>query len=272
MKLLSYLLNSFYLFFSVLKLILIIIWIAIICPTQYIFQKLKLRPRFFLPVIFHRGLIYIIGIKILKAGAVHIDRPLLLVGNHSSYLDIIVLGSLEPLRFVAKSEISHWPLFGWMAKLQQTVFIERKTSRTASNVKSIFSNIEKKSVLLMFPEATTSDGNKVLPFKSALFNLLEIDEGKTIFLQSFSVCYNKINGLPINRRVRPLISWFGEMELISHFWGLLKLRSISVTLLFHPIMSVDGLDRKKISRISHKQVSDGVTKAVLEDFNEFSKK
>ena len=232
-------------------------------------QLIKFKYRAFLPVIFHKGVLFILGIKLIKVGDLCKNRPLLLVGNHSSYLDILVLGSLRPLRFIAKSEISKWPLFGWMAKLQETVFIERKTTRTANNVKSIFSNIENNSILLMFPEATTSDGNKVLPFKSSLFNLFELNKEKTIFLQSFSVCYNKINGLPINRRLRPLISWFGEMELVSHFWSLLKLRSISVTLLFHPLVSLDGLDRKTISRISYEQVSEGLSKVILDDISEF---
>ena len=251
-----------------LRLIFLFLWVILLSPFQIIFRFINVKYRYYLPVLFHKGALFILGVKVLVSGKVSELRPLMLAGNHSSYLDILVLGSVAPVCFIAKSEISKWPLFGWLARLQDSVFIERKSVKTVNNMDTILENLSDQFSIVLFPEGTTSDGNKVLPFKSSLFHILEKNNAKDLKLQNFSICYTNINGLPLDRRNRPSVTWFGDMSLVSHFLKLLNLRSISVKLSMYPIISVDGLNRKKISNLSYSNISNGLGYALSGRRNE----
>ena len=96
-----------------LKVLLTILVIIILAPFQYIFIKFKLKYRTYLPIIFHRTVLKILGVKVKLLGNKTDLRPLVLVGNHTSYLDIIILGSIMPISFIAKEEIKDWFLFGF---------------------------------------------------------------------------------------------------------------------------------------------------------------
>ena len=111
---------------SFLKVFLIILIILLLIPLQYIFVQFKLKNRIYIPIFFHRILLKILGIKVKLIGKNAGVRPLILAGNHTSYLDIIILGSIMPICFIAKDDIKHWFLFGFLAKMQNTIFINRK--------------------------------------------------------------------------------------------------------------------------------------------------
>ena len=98
---------------------------------------------------------------------------MLFVANHISYLDITVLGSLIAGSFVAKTEVARWPLFGWLAKLQRSVFVDRQVRSTAQQRDAIAERLAAGDALILFPEGTSGDGNRVLPFKSALFSVAD---------------------------------------------------------------------------------------------------
>ena len=187
-------------------------------------------------------------------------RPLILAGNHTSYIDIIVLGSIMPICFIAKQEIKSWFLFGFLAKLQNTIFIKRKNFKTLENIQNINKDLDSKSALVLFPEGTTNSGKKVLNFKSSLFNLFE--GNNTLRLQNFSLCYTHVNNMPIDNRIRPQISWYGDMNIVAHLLNFLKLSSVNATVVLHPVMSSEGLDRKTISLSSIQQVKEGIALAI----------
>ena len=111
----------------------------------------------------------------------------------------------------------------------------------------------------MFPEGTTNSGKKILNFKSSLFNLFE--SNNTLRLQNFSLCYTHVNDMPIDNRTRPQISWYGDMNIVTHLLNFLKLSSIKATVVLHPVMQLDGQDRKTISMSSIKQVKEGIITA-----------
>mgnify|MGYP001235670343 FL=1 len=245
--------------FSFLKVFLIILIILLLIPIQYIFVQFKLKNRIYIPIFFHRILLKILGIKVKLIGQNTSARPLILAGNHTSYLDIIILGSIMPICFIAKEDIKHWFLFGFHAKMQNTIFIKRKNYKTLENLNSINKELNNKSAVVLFPEGTTNTGKKVLNFKSSLFNLFENND--TLRLQNFSLCYTHVNDMPIDNRTRPQISWYGDMNIISHLYNFLKISCINVTLVFHPILSLKGLDRKSISISSIKQVKKGISLA-----------
>ena len=244
-----------------LKAFLILISVVLLAPFQILFIILNSKYRFDLPKIFHKIVLKVLGININFKGKVTDRRPLILIGNHTSYIDIVVLGSVIPLSFVAKDEIRKWFFFGFLAKMQNTIFINRKNYKTMESLYKINNNLNKKHAVVLFPEGTTNSGKRVLNFKTSLFNLFE--NNSTLRLQSFSLCYTHVNNMPIDNRSRPQISWYGDMNIISHLSSLLKVSSIDVTIVFHPIFSTRGLDRKTISNSSFRQVKKGVEMAFI---------
>jgi 1-acyl-sn-glycerol-3-phosphate acyltransferase len=127
-----------------------------------------------LPVWYHRQCCRILGIAIKRRGRLSRKRPTLFAANHVSYLDIAVLGALVRGSFVAKSEVRDWPLFGLLAKLQSTVFVERRVRRAMRHRDEMAERLAAGRNLILFPEGTSSDGNRVLPFKSALLSVAEV--------------------------------------------------------------------------------------------------
>jgi 1-acyl-sn-glycerol-3-phosphate acyltransferase len=166
----------------------------------------------------------------------------LFVANHASYLDITVLGALIRGSFVAKAEIADWPFFGLLAKLQRTVFIERRSAQAAKHRDEIARRLEAGDDLILFPEGTSSDGNRILPFKSALFSVAEREvEGRPLTVQPVSVAYLKLDGLPIGREWRPNVAWYGAMNLLKHAWNLFTLGKLTVEVGFHPPLDMAAL-------------------------------
>ena len=239
-----------------MKVFLIFLIILVLGPVQFILVKTKLRHRAYIPIIFHKALLKILGVKVKLIGKKTSIRPLILAGNHTSYIDIIILGSIMPICFIAKKEIKSWFLFGFLAKMQNTIFIKRKNFKTLENIKNINKDLDARSAVVLFPEGTTNSGKKILNFKSSLFNLFE--GNNTLRLQNFSLCYTHINSMPIDNRMRPSIAWYGEMSLVNHLKKLLNFSSIAAGLKFHPIFNKNGKKRKILSEESRKQIIKGI--------------
>ena len=242
--------------FSFFKVFFIFIIVLVLAPIQYTLVKIKLRYRIYIPIFFHKILLKILGIKLTIIGEKTSIRPLILAGNHTSYVDIIILGSIMPICFIAKKEIKAWFLFGFLANLQNTIFINRKSFKTLESIKNINKVLDIDSALVLFPEGTTNSGRKILKFKSSLFNLFE--NNSTLRLQNFSLCYTHVNDMPIDNRTRPQISWYGDMNIVNHIYNLIQISSINATVVLHPVMSLNGLNRKTISKSSIQQVRDGI--------------
>src|SRR6185437_1390398 len=126
--------------------------------------------------------------------------------NHTGYLDISVLGSRLPASFIAKSEVARWPLFGWLAKLQRSVFVDRQVRSTAQQRDAIAERLAAKDALILFPEGTSNDGTFVLPFKSALFSVVFGKSETPVTVQPVSLAYTRLDGLPIGRALRPFFA------------------------------------------------------------------
>jgi len=211
-----------------------------------------------LPLYYHSAVCRLLGVRVHLSGAKPAPGPVLIVSNHISWLDIPVLGSIAPLSFVAKREVATWPFISWLAKLQRTIFVDR-TRRSA--VKETRSNIRArltgKERVVLFAEGTSSDGNQVLPFKSSLFAAIEGDstDRPPHDLQTCSIVYTHIHGLPLNRQQRPGIAWYGDMDMLSHAWGVLKLGPIDVHVRLGEPVAIEKIgDRKKLATHAYEQV------------------
>jgi 1-acyl-sn-glycerol-3-phosphate acyltransferase len=198
------------------------------------------------PSAYHRLCCRALGFRIERIGTKSAAHPTLYVANHQSYLDIPVLGSVIEGSFVAKAEIASWPYFGVLAKLQRSIFIDRRPGSTAKQRDAIMSRLEEGDDLIIFPEATSSDGLHVLPFKSALLSVAEFrPRGEPLPVQPITVAYVRLDGMPLGRFYRPFVSWYGGMEVSPHLWTMLGLGRIGVKIIYHPPVTLEQFGSRK---------------------------
>lgn len=206
---------------------------------------------------YYRFLIRLLGIKVVVRGNQAAARPRLIVSNHISYFDIIALGALVNGEFVAKSELAGWPFFGTLAKVARVVFIDRKRQKAGEARDQIQQRLNAGATLIMFPEATSGDGNRMKPFKSALFTVAERTE-RQVCIQPVSVAYTRLNGLPMGVGWRPYVAWYGDMDLMPHLRRLLQLGTITCEVTFHPpVTAGDFAGRKALAAHCEQVTRDG---------------
>ena len=248
---------------TLLTLFLLLTFILI--PVQALANALQLPLRKTLPNRYHRQVARIFGIKITVLGEPVHNEGVLLVASHSSWLDIIIFSAVMPVSFVAKSEVAGWAFFGLLAKLQNTVFVTRER-RSATGVArdKIRARLLAGDALILFPEGTSNDGNRVQPFKSALMGAAEaeLSAGHHVRVQPVSTAYVRLYGMPMGREDRPFFAWYGDMELVSHFWEALKTGPFDVVVQFHTPMSLDTMDRKQLAAAAEAIVRAGQAQAL----------
>jgi 1-acyl-sn-glycerol-3-phosphate acyltransferase len=217
-----------------------------------------------MPRIYHRLVCRVLGLRITVRGRVSTMRPTLFVSNHASYMDIEVLGALIAGSFVAKSEVKNWPVFGVLAQLQRTVFVERRVrSSTAQQRDNLTDRLQAGDNLILFPEGTSNDGNRLKPFKSALFSAAEIRiDGAPLVVQPVTVAYVRLNGTPIGRHMRPYFAWYGDMALADHLWHLAGLGQTEILVEFHEPVTVEALgSRKRLAEHCEHVIADALARA-----------
>lgn len=234
-------------------------------PVQLALLALNSPWRTRFPRWYHRMCRPLIGLEVEVVGKPSDIVPTLFISNHSSYLDIPVLASVIPVSFVAKTEVGTWPFFSWLAKLQQTVFIDRTARReTQKQADSIAGRLQAGDNLVLFPEGTSSDGNRTLPFKTALFAVASTRIGdRPLTIQPVSVTATHLDGMPLGHVWRALYAWYGDMELPPHLWRAVRAGMIRVVVEFHPPVTLDGFSsRKALADHCWREVAAGVNRAV----------
>jgi 1-acyl-sn-glycerol-3-phosphate acyltransferase len=187
----------------------------------------------------------VLGIRVTMQGSMPSSG--LLVSNHLSYLDIVVLSSIRPCVFVAKRDVASWPLFGWLAQAAGTIFVDRrKRLATREGIEFIRQAIRNGALVVVFPEGTSSDGATVLPFKSALLEpALDVDSP----IAAAAIDYS----LPHGGSVADEVCYWRDMALMSHLLNLFTKRSIDSSLTIAS-SSVCACDRKELARKLHHQI------------------
>ncbi|MGH7099563.1 MAG: lysophospholipid acyltransferase family protein [Stellaceae bacterium] len=246
------------------RIALYLAWTAVLMPVQGAGLLLRRPWARRLPLFYHRWCCRILGFRVRALGRPCPVRPLLFASNHVSYTDIPVLGSLLPASFIAKAEVAHWPLFGWLAKLQKSVFVDRRVGSTAAQRDALLARLAAGDALILFPEGTSGDGNRVLPFKSALFAAAQGGaSGRPVLVQPVSIAYTRWDGIPIGRSFRPFFAWYGGMSLGPHLWTLLGLGRVEVVVEFHPPTALAQWgSRKALSQHCRERIAGGVAAAL----------
>jgi 1-acyl-sn-glycerol-3-phosphate acyltransferase len=165
----------------------------------------------------------LIGCKVCVSGA--IPENGLIVSNHLSYLDILVISSASPAVFISKTEVRRWPVFGLLARMAGTVFVDRdRRTAVSDHLGSVASALEAELPVVLFPEGTSSDGSTVLPFRSSLLQAAIISHTA---ITPAAISYDLQGG-----RVADEICYWRDMIFAHHFWNLLGKQSLTATLRF----------------------------------------
>jgi lyso-ornithine lipid O-acyltransferase len=218
-------------------------------PVQWLLIQIAPILARALPYYYHRMGCRILGFKVHVSGTLPRDGACLIVSNHVSWIDIVVLSTLAPLSFVAKREVAAWPLFGWMAKLQRTVFVDRDRRHSTKHSRNDLDlRLSRGERIVLFPEGTSHDGASVLPFKSSFF---AAGVGSAVTVVPVTLAYVAHRGLPVTHRQRPRFAWYADMELVPHLWQALCAGPLTVRIMIHPALNeAIRLDRKAAAAMS----------------------
>ncbi len=230
------------------KLIAMTVVSIMLIPLQLMILTTKGSPgRLIMPRIWHRIICYIFSLrKVIKGKPVR-GRQTVYICNHISYFDIPVLGSVLEASFVSKDDVADWPVFGFLAKLNDTVFISRNIRATDKEKQKIKAALENGRSLILFPEATSTNGADVLPFKSGFFEAFaNMDKGTDIVLQPVSIVLRELNGVTIDKNESTdLYAWYGDMELLPHLWNYACGGGAVIDLEFHPPFETGAFKNRK---------------------------
>lgn len=255
---------------AVRRLVLVALWTLVAMLIQAVLLLLPGRaglgaakrafPRFY-----WGSLCWLIGLKVRIIGApahrTADGRPVIYVCNHTSWLDVLVLGAQLDACFIAKSEVGTWPLIGWIARLGRTAFTSRQRTRTAGERDAMRERLDSGDSLILFPEGTSSDGSRVMPFRSAFLSLAEAPTGvanRPPLVQPVSLVFDRLAGMPVCRSNRLVFAWYGDMDLASHAWPLLQMTGMGATMLLHTPMNPEAFpSRKALTAATYRAVADG---------------
>jgi len=197
------------------------------------------------PLVMHvcRACLAILGIRWRRVG-LPMRGPGAIVANHSSWLDIFVLNAAQPVFFVSKAEVARWPGINILTRVTDTHFVERDPRQARAQAEEFAARIRAGHRLLFFPEGTSSDGRRVLPFKPTLFQgFLASDLPQELSIQPVTAVYETPPG-----RDRRFYGWWGDMGLASHLVAVLsQAPQGAVTVTLHPPVPVAGSDRKTLA-------------------------
>ena len=174
------------------------------------------------------------------------EAPVLMVANHVSWLDIIAIGATCPATFVAKAPVRGWPVLGRLASLSGTRFLERESlAGLCDLVRDLSGLLEQGARVAVFPEGTSTHGEQVLPFSSALFQSA-VSSGAQV--QAICLRYGS------RARPDPLAPFVGDDDFLSHLLPLLKRAETQVTLTFAPPISAMGRQRQTLADYTRGQI------------------
>ena len=247
--------------FRILFFIVVMVPFMIVAlPIQFVLTRLNLPGWNVLPRLFHRLACIFVGLRVRVIGQPNAGKPTLITANHISWTDIIAIGAVADVSFVAKQDVSGWPMVGFMASLQKTIYVDR-TRRTDARRTSAEMGLRMAGggSVLLFAEGQSDIGTHVLPFRTALVGAAQhamMEAGaRDVAVQPLTIAYTHLQGLPVSRNERSLIAWIGSRTPRENIREILSGGVRDVTVAFglpRPLDPED--DRKAITRMAEADV------------------
>lgn len=242
-----------------LMAVLIPVMIVII-PVQALIIALKLPVWPVLPRFFHRLACIFLGLRVTLIGQPATGRPTLVVANHISWTDIVSVGSVADVTFVAKREVGDWPLVGFLARMQKTIFVDRtRRSDAGRTATEMGRHMAGGNAVLLFAEGQSDIGTHVLPFRSALVGAAQhamLDAGaRDVMIQPLTIAYTRLQGLPVSRNERSMIAWIKSRSVSRNVKDILGGPLKDVTVVFGtPLPLTQGDNRKLVTKTAEQAV------------------
>lgn len=247
--------------FRVLFFLLVYLpFLIIVIPLQWLVLKLRLPFWNLLPRAFHKLGCLFLGLRVTVIGTPSTGRPTLLVSNHISWTDIVAIGSVADVTFVAKREVGEWFFVGTMARLQRTIFVDRtRRSDAGRTAQEMGRHMAGGNAVLLFAEGQSDIGTHVLPFRSALVGAAQhamIEAGaKDVLIQPLTIAYTRLQGLPVSRNERSLIAWIKSKSVKQNIREILGGPVKDVTVAFGtPLPLTETDNRKEVTKAAEAQV------------------
>jgi 1-acyl-sn-glycerol-3-phosphate acyltransferase len=243
------------------RISVILLWTTVLLLPSLTLRLLTGRAPMAINRLWYRGSCRLLGLEVEATGRPDTARSVLFVANHVSYLDILILGSLLKVRFIAKSEVRSWPGIGPLAAHIGTLFIERRARRSRKQRDLLSASLADGDNLVLFPEGTSSDGSRVLPFKSSLFSVFEKGDAlRDVAIQPITIDYARFSdGTPIEGEGRDLYAWHGDMTLIPHLYRVFGLKGAKIGIVLHDVIRpVPSVDRKTLAKMAEQTVAKGL--------------
>ena len=223
---------------------------ALACITVVLLYLQWIKPENKVNIIrsWSQAFLKLVGLQVKVEGQVYPNYCLLLA-NHVSFLDIFALNSQKPGRFIAKSEIADWPVFGQIAKGVDTLFIQRKNRRSILEVnQQLGEALKEEQTVMLFPEGRTSVGLTLLPLKS---NLIEPAIISNTVIQPVVLCYTE-NGEKTTK------ASYANVSIFKCLWTIVTTPNLGLTIKFLPIITPQGKDRHEVARLASAQMSEAL--------------
>lgn len=246
--------------FRVLAVVTIAVPVALV---QNVVILLRLNNWWPVTGLWNRIMTGILDIQVVVHGDLVENRSVLYAANHISWADIFVLGGVLPrASFVAKHEISKVGPARWLAGLGKTIYVDRaRRTETHSKANELASRVADGDSLILFPESTTTWGQYVAPFKSALFSVAEraAEQDGDMLVQPVTLSYVSLNGQPMVRSRRPWVAWIGDVSIVSHLKRFFTIGRIEAVVILHdPVHLKDFGNRKAIAQHCETTVREGL--------------
>ena len=223
---------------------------SILIGILWCLEKLRLPGRRWLGAYYFKLLSGLLRVRVKVVGTPLTGKPVLVLSNHMSWADIPSIGSIMPLVFISKSEVRKWPFVGPAAVLLHTIFVDRSRRQKTAEVNATIANkMESGDPVVLFAEGTSSDGNRVLQFRSALVGAVSevmTQNTETVWLQPIAISYPRIDGLPMGRLHRPRVAWYGDTDFVPHLKDFLTHGAVDAIVTFGEPVAFDGGDRKTL--------------------------
>ena len=229
-------------------------------PLQFVWSRLSLPGWTVIPRLFHLMGVAFLGMKVTVLGKPASGMPTLIVSNHISWTDIVAIGSVTDVTFVAKQEVAKWFFVGFMASLQRTLYVDRTRRSDAHRTsREMGRRMASGGTVLLFAEGQSDVGTHVLPFRSALVGAAQhamIEAGaKEVLIQPLTVAYTRLQGLPVSRNDRSLIAWIKSKSVKQNITEILTGGVKEVTVSFGtPHTLTEASNRKVVTKQAEDQV------------------
>ena len=246
-------------------LILLTLLITLSIPIQIFCNIIGFKLKKLYPLFFYKMIKIITGINI-EFNVSKLNKKnigVLYVANHVSWFDIICLGALLNARFIAKKEVGKMGIFGFLAKLSNTFFIDNENKNKIREYNQIIQKkLQAGENFIIFPEGTTSDGNGIKNFKSSMLECA-FDKNNQINIQPISICYSKLNNIPMGIYLRRNIAWVGDTSMVAAMANFLRSGRITVDIVFHDLLNVSRFkNRKDLATYCESRILSGLNQKI----------